>query len=309
MVIARVAEAIGEASHSIVGEHFAFTDPGVVGAARDAAERGVSGTMLADAEMLGLGRFETPPQFHVSPHGTEAWKVHTKLTTIDADHSLLSTSGLTREHSAKPQLDFLVEANPPDSALLDELTRAGASGDRDRIVAAADAAAEAGYLLNDPANGVLHLRNGIKGLADATTGDAYIATKVLNEHKVVRRFAEAADAAGGSLRIDATGGTQRWKPAKAAAEEVGANVKRIDDDPTGIGLHGNVVVAQTADGPRMIIMTAPFTHRGLGQNGAPRLGREIGVMVDDPTQIRTVLDRLAQLDGSRAAKVAAALFD
>lgn len=194
--------------------------------------------------------------------GAEPAKNHAKSVVADASDAVVTTAAFAPRTPGRYEVSVRFQGDA--AAAMSEVTRSRASGDAERIVAAAADARRNGILLNDPQYGIWHLSDEVTNLVRSARQRLIVASKRVEEPGIIADI-EAARQSGVPV----------------------AQSKYRKQLP----LHANIVIADD----RAYIGSGHLTKRvltGGGSNG--RISRELGVIIDDPA----LVDQLANSLGA-----------
>jgi hypothetical protein len=223
------------------------------------ARPGVDSLFLADPEVKKkLIKRVRANGGNVVKVGAEPAKNHAKSVVANASDAVVTTAAFAPRTPGRYEVSVRFQGEA--AAAMSEVTRSRASGDAERIVAAAAEARRHGIVLNDPQYGVWHLSESVEDLVRSARHRLIVASKRVEEPGIIRDI-QIADEGGVPVALS----------------------KYRKQYP----LHANIVIADD----RAYIGSGHLTKRvltGGGSNG--RISRELGVIIDDPV----LVDHLAR---------------
>lgn len=292
-------DTIARAGNSIDAELFGVCERPTLDAIATRLGGGASMRLHADHERLGFGYYAQEllehPDVAVTHAGAAPHKTHLKVLAGETE----SWVGTTGPHRLRPRrsraFDMAATFGAQDTEVIRRMLAAARNGDPREIGASARAGLAHGFVLNDPAAGVLNLRKAVNLVASSAQSELVVASKKVDDRKFFAGLAKHA-----ARGVDVLAETTYRSEAKDLARVRKAATDAVDFGvhPAGspTNMHLNFVVA---DRELAYIGTGHLTKRGLGRDSAKRPSRELGIITRDPKAIAHLLDVVGSIPGSR----------
>ncbi len=299
-----LVELLGKAEQDVLGELFGITNRRVTDAFVSRIADKVPVRANADPEYLALQEHKALIRegAQLRPwggnglrkgkydHRRNPRKVHAKAWHID-EAGVLSTASLLK--SKVRTFDATAITSGETARLARRVTQTAFDGDVKALRLAAEEARLGGILLNDPAVGIRHLRQGMDEVIGSAQTELVLAFKIISDKGFARML--AAKAASG---VKVTLLTRPFEMTPAVARILRNSKVRLIEDPIG-AMHANMVIADKQVG---MFMSAHATPRSLGSKGARRQSRELGFVVDDPSVVKQMRRAILDFKPKRAGK-------
>lgn len=268
--------------HLFIGD-----DPALKAGIIDAVQSGRSMSVVGDRLLMSNGKLDVGVP--VRPFGIEGEKLHVKAGSFDDGERAWWSTGAA-DVARRSRNEAEVSANLwGDSARALHRILTTPETDVAGMRAAAEDAARAGVLINDPPRGITTVTTTAQELA---RGERFLMVgKTIDVNPYTRQLAERR---GGDTSVWVRKGYGKGDVNRL--RDLGLEVRKL---PKGIRQHANVLVAGAGDERRMIVTTAAPIQRGLGTNPSAQQSRELGLLVDDQPTIDSVLDTLGAWHGVR----------
>lgn len=282
--MAGLAELVGTAQRSVLGDAFRFSEKSIVRTLEERiATQGVEVDLIHSWYKTRMRSGELSKS-RLEPQGVNFHPIrvmqHGKAILVDDRELWVGTAAV-----GKPTLkrnDIAVRMTGPAAQAYGDLTRATVRADRPAALAAARDAEAAGLLVNDPGADARFLTPALERLVREEPTELQVVSKSLRD----RELAALLGTRAGEIPVDVT-----VRDISMEIEEhlrsAGANVMRVDD-PLHTS-HANIV----AGSDRAYFGSAHLTARALNRDAARSTSREIGVLVDRSTE-PAVLDQVRE---------------